>query len=98
MLPKACESRRRKQIAGLCSPAGFELMQITNHPVVLSRHGVKQLYFEAHIEKSPAFLSEDHRMACIEKDLKDHLLSIPLLCPGLSTTRLGCPEPHPAWP
>ena len=28
-------------------------------------------------------------------ELDDHLVSTPLLCAGLPTTR---PEPHPAWP
>jgi len=36
-------------------------------------------------------------MAWVEKDLKDHLVSTPLPCAGLSTTRPSCPEPHPAW-
>ena len=40
----------------------------------------------------------NHRMAWVEKDLKDHLVSTPLLCAGSPTTRPGCPEPHPAWP
>jgi len=30
-------------------------------------------------------------MTWVEKDFKDHLVSIPLL---LQTTRPGCPEPH----
>ena len=42
--------------------------------------------------------SENHRMAWLEKDLKDHLVSTPLLYAGSWTTRPGCPEPHPAWP
>jgi len=37
-------------------------------------------------------------MAWIEKDLKDHLVSTPLLCAGSPATRPGCSEPHPAWP
>ena len=37
-----------------------------------------------------------HRTAWVEKDLKDHLVSTPLLCAGSPTTRPGCPEPHPA--
>jgi len=37
-------------------------------------------------------------MAWIEKNLKDHVVSASLLCPGSPTTRPGCPEPHPAWP
>ena len=40
----------------------------------------------------------NHRMAWIEKDHNDHLVSTPLLCAGSPTTRPGCPEPHPAWP
>jgi len=36
-------------------------------------------------------------MAQVEKDHNDHLVSTPLLCAGLPTTRPGCPEPHPAW-
>ena len=39
-----------------------------------------------------------HRMAWVEKDHNDHLVSTPLLCAGSPTTRPGCPEPHPAWP
>ena len=31
-------------------------------------------------------------MACVGKDHNDHLVSIPLLCAGLPTTRPGCPE------
>jgi len=36
-----------------------------------------------------------HRMAWVEKDHNDHLVSTSLLCAGLPTTRPGCPEPHP---
>ena len=36
---------------------------------------------------------QDHRMAWVEKDLKDHLVSNPLLCAGSPTTRPGCLEP-----
>ena len=40
----------------------------------------------------------NHRMAWVEKDLKDHhLVSTPLSCAGLPTTRPGCSEPRPAW-
>ena len=39
-----------------------------------------------------------HRMAWVEKDHSDHVVSTPLLCAGSPTTRPGCPEPHPAWP
>ena len=42
--------------------------------------------------------SPNHRMAWVEKDHNDHLISTPLLSAGLPTTRPGCPEPHPAWP
>lgn len=38
-----------------------------------------------------------HRTAQVEKDHYDHLVSTPLLCAGLPTTRPGCHEPHPAW-
>jgi len=34
-------------------------------------------------------------MAWVGKDLKDHLISTPLLCAGSPTTRPGCSEPHP---
>jgi len=34
-------------------------------------------------------------MAWVEKDLKDHLISTPLLCAGSPPIRPGCPEPHP---
>ena len=36
------------------------------------------------------------RMAWVEKDHNDHLVSTPLLCAGSPTTTPGCPEPHPA--
>ena len=39
--------------------------------------------------------SQNCRMAWVEKDLKDHLVSTPLLQAGLPATRPGCPEPHP---
>ena len=35
-------------------------------------------------------------MAWVEKNHNDHLVSTPLLCAELPTTRPGCPEPHPA--
>ena len=41
--------------------------------------------------------SWNRRMAWVEKDLKDHLVSIPLPRAGLPATRPGCPEPHLAW-
>jgi len=37
-----------------------------------------------------------HRMAWVEKVLEDHLVSSPLPWAGRPTTRLGCPELHPA--
>ena len=42
--------------------------------------------------------SQNHRMAWVEKDHNDHLVSTPLQCAGSPTTRPGCPGPHPAWP
>jgi len=36
--------------------------------------------------------SQTHRMAWVEKDHNDHLVSTPLLCAGSPTTRAGCPE------
>ena len=36
----------------------------------------------------------NHRTTWVEKDLSDHLVSTPLLCAGLPTTRPGCPEPE----
>ena len=39
-----------------------------------------------------------HRTAWVEKDHNDHVVSTPLLCAGLPTTRPSCPEPLPAWP
>jgi len=42
--------------------------------------------------------SKNCRMAWVEKDHNDHVVSTPLLCAGSPTTRPGCPEPHPAWP
>jgi len=44
------------------------------------------------------FESYNYRMTWVEKDHNDHWVSTPLLCAGSPTTRLGCPEPHPAWP
>ena len=60
-------------------------------------------FVSAHLQNycsSTAFLThmKYHRMAWVEKDLKDHLVSTPSLCAGSPTTRAGCPEPHPAWP
>ena len=40
--------------------------------------------------------SQNHRMAWVEKDSNDHLVSTPLPHVGSPTTRPGCPEPHPA--
>jgi len=42
--------------------------------------------------------TQNHRMAWVEKDHNDHLVSIPVPQAGSPTTRPGCPEPHPAWP
>ena len=39
-----------------------------------------------------------HRMAYVEGDLKDHLVSNPLTWEWLPTTRSGCPGCHPTWP
>jgi len=39
----------------------------------------------------------NHRMAWVDKDHNDHLVSSPLLHTGSPTSRPGCPEPHPAW-
>jgi len=50
------------------------------------------------MESEPTFLFLIHRMARVEKDHNDHLVSTPQLCVGSPTTRPGCPEPHPAWP
>jgi len=36
--------------------------------------------------------SQSHRMAWVEKDIKDHLVSTPLTWEGSPTTRPGCPE------
>jgi len=44
------------------------------------------------------FFSYHRRMAWVEKDHNDHLVSTSLLYAGSPTTRPGCPEPHPAWP
>jgi len=40
--------------------------------------------------------TQNHSEAWVERDLKDHLVSTPLLWAELSTARPGCPEPHPA--
>jgi len=46
--------------------------------------------------------SQNHRMARVGRDLKDHEAATPLLQAGpptsISYTRPGCPGPHPAWP
>jgi len=56
-----------------------------------------QLINKGYLQCEEILVSQYHRMAWIEKDLEDHLVSTPLLCAGLPTTRPGCPEPHPAW-
>jgi len=43
-------------------------------------------------------VSQHHRMAWVEKDLKVHLFSTPLPWARSPTTEPGCPEPHPAQP
>ncbi|EOB08279.1 hypothetical protein Anapl_01508 [Anas platyrhynchos] len=44
---KTCENSMCKQLAGLnCLPMAFGLLKVRDHPEVLSRDGVKQLYFE----------------------------------------------------
>jgi len=42
---------------------------------------------------SAKYLIEWNGMEQVEKDYNDHLVSTPLLCAGLPTTRQGCPEP-----
>jgi len=42
--------------------------------------------------------SQNHRMAWVEKDHNDHLVSTPMPWAGSPTTRPGCQESHPAWP
>jgi len=34
--------------------------------------------------------SKNHRMAWVEKDHSDHLVSTPVLCAGSPTSRAGC--------
>ena len=41
--------------------------------------------------------SQNHRMAWVEKDLKDHPVATPLPRAGSPSPRPGCPEPHAAW-
>jgi len=36
----------------------------------------------------------NHRMAWVQKDHNDHLVSTPLLCSGSPIARPGCPEPQ----
>ena len=43
-------------------------------------------------------LSQNCRVAQIERDVKDCLAPILLLQAGLPLTRSGCPGPHPNWP
>jgi len=38
--------------------------------------------------------SQNHRMALVEKDHNDHLVSTPLLCAGSPAMRPGCPEEY----
>jgi len=42
--------------------------------------------------------AQNHRMVWVGRDLKDHLIPTPLPWAGTSSTRPGCPKPHPAWP
>jgi len=37
-------------------------------------------------------------MVWVGRDLKDHLVPIPLPWAGTSSTRPGCSQLHPAWP
>jgi len=39
-------------------------------------------------------ISKNHRMAWVEKVLKDHLVSTPLLCAGSPTTRSRAAQSH----
>ena len=41
--------------------------------------------------------SQNHRMAWVERDLKDHPGATPLPRAGSPSPRPGCPEPHAAW-
>jgi len=49
-------------------------------------------------DKGELFLSQNHRIAWVERDSNDDQVSMPLLCAGLPTTRPGRPELHAAWP
>ena len=42
--------------------------------------------------------SQNHRMAWVEKDYNDHLVSTPVPQAEVPPTRSGCPELHAAWP
>ena len=57
------------------------------------------LFFQSvlvQLKKVQCFIdSQNHKMAWIEKDLRDHPVSIPLPQAGLPTTGPGCPDPHP---
>ena len=55
-------------------------------------------YIQKHAAVFDTYKEENHRRGWVEKDHNHHLGSTPLPWAGLPTTRLGCPEPHPAWP
>lgn len=40
----------------------------------------------------------NHLMVWVDRDLRDHLVPIPLPLPGTPCIRSGCSEPHPSWP
>ena len=52
-------------------------------------------------EVSPVILAEEsecHRMVWVGRDLKAHLVPMPLLQAGTPSTSPGCSERRPTWP
>jgi len=41
--------------------------------------------------------SQNHRMVCFGRDVKDHLVSPPQPLAGTPPTRPSCSKPHPPW-
>lgn len=63
-----------KQLAGLnCLPMAFGLLKVRDHPEVLSRDGVKQLYFEV---LSLKHLKHSHVCACVYRLVEIYLSDI----------------------
>lgn len=58
----------REKLAGLnCLPTAFGLLKVRDHPEVLNRDGVKQLYFEV---LSLKHLKHSHVCACVYRPVE----------------------------